>query len=136
MTLGSLSIVTSLSSTLFFVSLFAQSTSVTGTEWTSVFALLTNIGFSAIVAWYLLSKAIPSIQDRFSHDLQSQRNDHDQHMVREREAFEKVISVIMDQRLADIKTFGDRIDRMSIKQDRLCELLEDVVDRLKARAKS
>lgn len=35
-----------------------------------------NVGFSVVVCWYLLAKAIPEMQARFSADLKAQRDDN------------------------------------------------------------
>lgn len=33
---------------------------------TSIGALMANVGFSAVVAWYLLTRALPKMQDQFT----------------------------------------------------------------------
>lgn len=52
--------------------LFAQA----GTEivaWTSVVTSVVNMGFSALVAWYLLTKSLPTMQEKFSASLKEER---------------------------------------------------------------
>lgn len=45
--------------------------------WTSVVSTLVNIGFSALVGWYLLTKALPKVQDDFLAALATQREHYD-----------------------------------------------------------
>lgn len=46
-------------------------------SWTNIIAAVANIGFSAVVAWFLLTKALPRIQDSFLEELRDARRHYD-----------------------------------------------------------
>lgn len=96
-----------------------------GNDWTGIAALITNVGFSVVVAWYLLSKAIPGIQDKFSADLKSQREDYHRSLERERVAYTDMLKIAtVEER--------EMLRRNTEKTDRILSLLEDHL-RAKAR---
>ena len=73
--------------------------------------LAVNVGFSVVVCWYLLSKAIPEMQERFSIDLKTQREDSYAMLKAEREACmrEREIAVASMERMLAI-TSKDGVD--------------------------
>lgn len=76
-------------------------------EWVPILTLATNIGFSVVVAWYLLSKALPAMQERFSADLRAQRDDYRAASKQERDDFAGVVKMLMDSDRNAIKRTVD-----------------------------
>lgn len=64
-------------------------------NYTNLINNTTNIIFSVIVAWYLMAKAIPNLQESFSKDLKSQRDDFIGALKEERVDFDQMINRIM-----------------------------------------
>jgi hypothetical protein len=73
-------------------------------DWLSILTSIGNIGFSVVVAWYLLSKAIPAMQTRFSSDLKAQqdifsallreqREDYKAALAADKNAFETMLTI-------------------------------------------
>lgn len=46
-----------------------------GAGWNSVIANVVNIGFSALVGWYLLTQAMPRMLKEFGEELRNQRKE-------------------------------------------------------------
>ncbi len=66
-------------------------------EWLPILTAIANIGFSVVVAWYLLARAIPEMQLRFSGDLLANRESAEKVMAEQRDDFHKTL---MEQREA------------------------------------
>ncbi len=68
--------------------------------------LVTNVIFSIAVCWYLLARALPEMQSRFSVDLKSQREDNYRVLDQERLANERERQIIKEsierERIASI----------------------------------
>src|SRR5258706_6546118 len=56
--------------------LFAEGAEVMG--WSALIGSLVQLGFSAIVGWYLLTKAIPKMQDQFLAEQKAAREKHEE----------------------------------------------------------
>ena len=93
------------------------------TEWVPLLTLAANIGFSVVVAWYLLSKALPSMQDRFSADLKAtrdhyelslktQRDDYHIIMLREKETLAKLVEALTGRDSDIIKQTAEQVTRI------------------------
>lgn len=72
-------------------------------EWAPIITAIANLGFSIVIAWYLLSKAIPRIQESFSKDLESQRKDA-------REALERIVALVSSGNTDLLKTIASKQD--------------------------
>src|SRR6185437_9690167 len=45
--------------------------------WAGLFGSMVNLGFAALVGWYLLTKAIPQMHSEFTRALSDQRASHE-----------------------------------------------------------
>lgn len=63
--------------------------------WASVGALMLNIGFSGVVAWYLLTKAMPKMQDQFIAAIDKQQDKFDRVLSEQRSSDEKSIQAVI-----------------------------------------
>ncbi len=92
-------------------------------EWVPLITAVANIGFSVVVAWYLLAKAIPALQDKFSNDLTSQRADFQSAIDREREALGKVVTIVTDARFELLRHMSEKVDALVTEQKRGHEII-------------
>lgn len=90
-------------------------------DWAAVATAFANIGFSAVVGWYLLTKAIPQMQDKFSKDLdkqaasfnialETQRKDFALAQDRDKAANQQFVDLLNKQILEITKHSADKID--------------------------
>ena len=105
--------------------LFAQEvTKIAAGDWLPYATGIANIGFSILVAWYLLSKAIPNMQDKFSETLKEQRADHISAMERERESTKKIFEMMSSNGVNEIREINDLVRENSVT-------LKLIADRIK-----
>lgn len=117
---------------------------VTGpaSEWLPALTAVANIGFSVIVAWYLLARAIPDMQSRFSEDLRAERDSSEKIMGEQRDDFYKTMveqrndfhAAILREResmrdmLAMIQKSETEVNRRNAEKiDRILGLFEDYI---------
>lgn len=86
-------------------------------EWslTSIIMGVTNIGFSVLVAWYLLSRAIPEMQKRFSDDLKQQREDNRESLKREKDTCSDLLKIVVRDDHDMIKRALEKIESMAVQ---------------------
>jgi hypothetical protein len=78
--------------------------------WLPLLTAITNIGFSIIVAWYLLAKAIPRLQDRFSEDLRIQRLDFEKAIEREKKSLDRVLELVAANNIELLRRTSEKLD--------------------------
>lgn len=89
--------------------------------WLPVLTAIANIGFSAVVGWYLLTKAIPDMQRKFSEDMDKQRKDFGDALAQQRADFnatferekqgnQKLLDMVANQMLEIVRRSADKID--------------------------
>lgn len=59
--------------------------------WTSLGSLVVQAGFAGFMAWYLLTKALPAMQDKFTVTLKEQRDDYARATKEQREDYAKSV---------------------------------------------
>ena len=90
-----------------------------------------NLVFSVAVAWYLLSKALPAMHERFSTDLKmqqetfkealkEQREDNEKALDREKEALERLMAMVQKEEI-------DLLRRNSEETHATYKMLEDYI---------
>lgn len=91
--------------------IFADSTV---NEWVPIASAVAQLGFSGFVAWFLLVKAMPVMQDKFGQMLQMQRTD--------------TIGALRDQRLDFLTSVKDErngfIAALAREREQFTEMLE------------
>ena len=93
--------------------IFAQAADWSG--FASVISAAVQVGFSVVVAWYLMARGIPAMQAQFSADLKSQREDFQKFQDRDRDV------------LKNIGEFMAKVD--SEKLQRVLEMLTKGIER-------
>ena len=107
------------------------------TSWASVISIVVNVGFAGLVGWYLLTKAIPKMQQDFRDELKSQRGDFDQwakdRRAEDRDQLKQVIDhcerelVRADQAMKQLSTENFKvIDDNRIVLEEVRDVLRDV----------
>jgi hypothetical protein len=82
--------------------------------WMPLMTAIANVGFSIVVAWYLLSKAIPRLQDRFSEDLEAQRLDFEKALEREKQSLDRVLGAISGNGVDLLRRLSEKLDGMML----------------------
>lgn len=85
-----------------------------------IITAIVNIGFSAIVGWYLLTKAIPNMQQKFSEDMEKQRHDFTEDMNEQRQDF---LSALVQQR----NDYNTAVEREKNSNTKLLDLLSSQI---------
>lgn len=85
-----------------------------------IITAIINIGFSAIVGWYLLTKGIPNTQQKFSEDMKNQRTDFTEAMKEQRSDFS---SALIQQR----NDYGAAVEREKNANLKLLDLLSNQI---------
>ena len=99
-----------------------------GGEWVPLITAVANIGFSVVVAWYLLAKAIPALQEKFSTDLMAQRTDFQAAIDREREALGRIVAIVTDARFELMRHIGEKVDVLVVDFNRVMEIVDRMAD--------
>lgn len=106
-------------------------------DWTSIIGTVANIGFSALVGWYLLTKALPKMQDDFLRSLKDQREHFDTTETQRRSEHKDALHAVIQHcereslRHADVLKVEMSLVTSAIKDQR--EVMEDVRDALRMR---
>lgn len=108
--------------------LFAQA----ATEWLAPLASIANIGFSIVVGWYLITKGLPHMQERFGVALKEQRDAHDKQLDKRDAATDKIIQLVMSGNTAILQENSRKLDEHDRKLDRILEMLDDMREGVKS----
>ncbi len=92
-----------------------------GISGTAIASMVINAGFAALVAWYLLSKAIPDMQKQHSASLAEQRKEYALSLSeqrkdltgmvdRDRISMEKILSIVAGNDTQILRTISEKLD--------------------------
>lgn len=102
-------------------------------EWIPLLTLGANIGFSVVVAWYLLSRAIPQMQERFDRALSDQRLQFSTDMKSQREDHEKLMAAIVMRDSDNLKRVAEKIDHVMNTTSTIARSMDDIVQHLRGK---
>ena len=66
-------------------------------SWSGVVSSVISAGFAAVVAWYLLTKALPKMADRQEDTIREQRTAFQTVLINEQQIFERVMQTMQDK---------------------------------------
>jgi hypothetical protein len=91
--------------------------------WAGLAGNLVNIGFAAIVGWYLLTRALPAMQQAAQEEQGRQRKDHLEEQGRLRQEFREALKAVTDHCDREM----DRRDRVMGEFAKIMEELKQAV---------
>ena len=94
-------------------------------DYTSLLTGATNILFSCVVGWYLLTKAIPAMQEKFAAALKEQREDFSGLLAREKETAKQILEIVARNVADAAKIRDEKLDRMCNQIDQMLAMLHD-----------
>lgn len=96
-----------------------------GANYTAIVTSVANIGFSGIVAWYLLTRALPAVIAEMRVTLKEQREDFKLVLQNEKENAKATLEIVAENIAAGVARRDEKLERMANQVEQLLALVKD-----------